>query len=341
MRKLVLQMMMTLDGFIADEQGKLDWVANDHAMIEAHTALAEGADAAVMGWHLYSHMAEYWPAVAASPDPLEAAFAGLMTAMRKIVISTNEEKVAWNNVEQLLANDEAELVRKVQELKEEQANYLLVYGGVQTAQTLVKHGLVDEYRLDICPVVLGSGKKLFVDRADLEFVSTTPYASGAVTVIYRPKAAKPAASSAKQPDSSIEYGSWAKILVVEDNEALADIYKQHMEMIGYICFVAHEGNEALAMIEKERPSLVLLDLMVPGVAGDQILKRMRASAWGKDIKVLVISNLNEEDAPVGLRSQGIEGYAVKANLTDDQLDQMVNKILEQSGKQAGAAQKAA
>jgi DNA-binding response OmpR family regulator len=129
-------------------------------------------------------------------------------------------------------------------------------------------------------------------------------------------------------DDNNQYGSWAKILIVEDNPALADIYKTRMEMVGYITFVAHEGNEALAMIEKERPSLVLLDLMVPGVAGDQILKRMRASDWGKDIKVLIISNLNEEQAPAGLRDQGIEGYAVKANLTDDQLDQMVNQILQ-------------
>jgi DNA-binding response OmpR family regulator len=141
----------------------------------------------------------------------------------------------------------------------------------------------------------------------------------------------PRVIAAQTPTEPIEFGSLAKILVVEDNPAIAEIYKARMEAIGYICFVAHEGNEALAMIEKERPSLVLLDLMVPGVAGDQILKRMRESEWGKDIKVLVISNLNEADAPIGLRSQGIEGYVVKANLTDDQLDQMVNIILSRSG----------
>lgn len=146
-------------------------------------------------------------------------------------------------------------------------------------------------------------------------------------------AGSPAASApaAAPPDSeTIEFGSWAKIVIVEDNESIAEIYKKRMEMIGYICSVAHEGNEALQLIEKERPSLVLLDLMVPGVAGDQILKTMRANDWGKDIKVLIISNLNEADAPAGLRMQGIEGYAVKANLTDDQLDQMVNKILHRS-----------
>ena len=125
-----------------------------------------------------------------------------------------------------------------------------------------------------------------------------------------------------------QFGSWSKIVIVEDNASLADIYKTRLEILGYICSVAHEGNEALALIEKERPSLVLLDLMVPGVAGDQILKTMRAADWGKDIKVLIISNLNEADAPAGLREQGIEGYAVKANLSDDQLDQLVDKILK-------------
>lgn len=125
-----------------------------------------------------------------------------------------------------------------------------------------------------------------------------------------------------------QFGSWSKIVIVEDNASLADIYKTRLELLGYICFVAHEGLEALTLIEKERPSLVLLDLMLPKLAGDQILKVMRSTDWGKDIKVLVISNLNEADAPAGIRDQGIEGYAVKANLSDDQIDELVDNILK-------------
>jgi len=119
-----------------------------------------------------------------------------------------------------------------------------------------------------------------------------------------------------------------KIVIVEDNAALADIYKTRLEMLGYVCFVAVEGLEALTVIQKELPDLVLLDLMVPKVAGDQILAIMRASDWGKNIRVLIVSNLNESDAPAGLRNQGIEGYAVKANLTNDQLDRLVDHILK-------------
>ncbi|HVV26239.1 MAG TPA: response regulator [Candidatus Saccharimonadales bacterium] len=123
-----------------------------------------------------------------------------------------------------------------------------------------------------------------------------------------------------------------KIVIVDDNVSLADIYKTRLEMIGYRCAVAYDGEMALALIERERPDLVLLDLMVPKIAGDEILKRMRASQWGKNIKVEIISNLNEADAPAGLRDQGIEGYAVKANLTNDMIDRLVDQILKPAGQ---------
>lgn len=128
-------------------------------------------------------------------------------------------------------------------------------------------------------------------------------------------------------DAAGQYGSWAKIVIVEDDAALAEIYKTRLELLGYICFVAHEGIEALQIIEKERPSLVLLDLMMPKIAGAQVLQIMRTNEWGKNIKVLVITNLNESDAPTGLRNFGIEGYVVKANLSNDQIDQLVTRAL--------------
>lgn len=125
-----------------------------------------------------------------------------------------------------------------------------------------------------------------------------------------------------------KFGANAKVVIVEDNTSLADIYKTRLELLGYICFVAYNGIDALTLIQKELPDLVLLDLMVPKIAGDQILEIMRKNDWGRDIKVLIISNLNEADAPAGLRDQGIEGYAVKANLSNDQLDQLVDNILK-------------
>jgi DNA-binding response OmpR family regulator len=129
-----------------------------------------------------------------------------------------------------------------------------------------------------------------------------------------------------------QFGLSQKIVIVEDNTSLADIYKTRLGLLGYSCFTAYDGRTALTLIEKELPNLVLLDLMVPKVAGDQILEIMRSSEWGKHIPVLIISNLNEADAPAGLRDLGIEGYAVKANLSNDQLDQLVDNILKPSGQ---------
>ena len=123
-----------------------------------------------------------------------------------------------------------------------------------------------------------------------------------------------------------------KIVIVEDNYALSDIYKTRLELIGYECHAAFDGVQALETIERVRPDLVLLDLMVPRIAGDEILRRMRESEWGKDIRVYIISNLNEQDAPAGLRDLGIEGYAVKANLSDDDIDKLVDRILTPSGQ---------
>lgn len=129
-----------------------------------------------------------------------------------------------------------------------------------------------------------------------------------------------------------KFGASQKIVIVEDKANLSEIYKTRLELLGYRCFTAFDGKTALALIEKELPNLVLLDLMVPVIAGDQILKIMRASSWGKTIPVLVLSALSEADAPEGLRSLGIEGYAMKSNLTNDQLDILVDSILKPPGQ---------
>lgn len=118
-----------------------------------------------------------------------------------------------------------------------------------------------------------------------------------------------------------------KIIIVEDNMALAEIYKTRLELLGYTCFVAYNGITGLYFIQKEIPDLVLLDLMIPDIPGGQVLETMRASDWGKEIPVYIISNLNESEAPPNLRQLGISGYSVKANMNDDTVDQIVNGIL--------------
>jgi dihydrofolate reductase len=157
-------------------------------MGKAHFELAQGADAAIIGHSVYQGMAQFWPEAAANPDAPnnEAEFGKLMNEMKKIVVSTKPEDLQWTNCEQLLVSGDDDLVQQLIELKSEPGEYLLLYGGVRTAQTFIRYNLVDEYRLDVCPTALGTGKALFPERTKLAFVSAAPYASGAMTVVYRP-----------------------------------------------------------------------------------------------------------------------------------------------------------
>jgi DNA-binding response OmpR family regulator len=123
------------------------------------------------------------------------------------------------------------------------------------------------------------------------------------------------------------------IVIAEDNYALGDIYKTRLELLGYECHLATDGEMAYEVVERLKPDLVLMDLMMPKLSGDQVLAKIRATDWGKSIRVFIISNLNENEAPGNLRALGIEGYAVKANLTDDDIDRLVDKILTPKGQE--------
>jgi len=123
-----------------------------------------------------------------------------------------------------------------------------------------------------------------------------------------------------------------RIVLVEDDPALAEIYKTRLELQGYTCFVAYNGIIALYFIQKELPDLVLLDLMIPDISGGEVLGIIRRSSWGKTIPVYVISNLNEAQAPPELRALGIAGYSVKANMVNDDLDKIANNILRPQAK---------
>jgi dihydrofolate reductase len=190
MRKVIFQMMITVDGKLSGPNGELDWIAFDEDMGKVHMELAQGADAAIVGSVVYQDMARYWPA--AEKDPKlpenERAFARQMNRMPKIVLSDTEQKLNWQNAQLLLVADSQDVAKKIQALKQEPGGYLIMYGGVQTARTFVQHDLIDEYRFDICPVILGEGKALFdglTTKNNLKLVSVSPYPSGAITATYQ------------------------------------------------------------------------------------------------------------------------------------------------------------
>ncbi|HSX23524.1 MAG TPA: response regulator [Candidatus Saccharimonadales bacterium] len=119
----------------------------------------------------------------------------------------------------------------------------------------------------------------------------------------------------------------AKIILVEDDQMLAEIYQTRLQLAGYECLIANDGMTGLLLIKEHLPDLVLLDLMLPQISGDDILREMRKHDWGKDIKAIFLTNISESEAPEGLEELGFERYIVKANLANNQLAEIVAETL--------------
>lgn len=118
-----------------------------------------------------------------------------------------------------------------------------------------------------------------------------------------------------------------KIAVVEDDELLADMYKLSMEAAGFECAVALNGIEGLELAHSFMPDILLLDLMLPGLPGDKVLAKIRATDWGKDMKVMVMTNISKDEAPDSLKDLGIIQYIVKAQHTPKEIIAIIQEIL--------------
>jgi len=124
-----------------------------------------------------------------------------------------------------------------------------------------------------------------------------------------------------------------KILIVEDEEALLDMYKLKFEQAGYQVIVAEDGLSGLELARKELPDLILLDLILPEMDGYQVLGELKKDDRTKKIKVYIISNLGQNDEINKSFNSGANGYLIKANLTPSQLIEKVNQIF--NGQEVG------
>lgn len=119
-----------------------------------------------------------------------------------------------------------------------------------------------------------------------------------------------------------------KIAIIEDDPAISQMYRMKFEADGFDVQLANDGKKGVAMVEDFQPDMILLDVQMPEMTGDEVLSQIRAAAWGKDIPVIVLTNLGEEEAPKTIRSLGIHSYIVKAELTPRQVVQRVKEALE-------------
>jgi dihydrofolate reductase len=183
MRKLIYSMTVSLDGFIAGPDGDIDWSAPDEELHRFHNQQVREMGAHLCGRKLYEVMV-YWETADQNPSAPEheLEFARIWKDMPKIVFSKTLEKVEGNAT--LVRDGAAEEVAKLKE----QSGKDLAVGGAGLASTLMKLGLIDEYRLFVTPVVLGGGTPYFPaldERINLELVETRTFGSRVVYVRYR------------------------------------------------------------------------------------------------------------------------------------------------------------
>jgi len=121
-----------------------------------------------------------------------------------------------------------------------------------------------------------------------------------------------------------------KIAIIEDDPVIRQMYLMKFEAAGFKVGTAENGKEGISLVEKFSPDIILLDLTMPVMNGDEALAAIRAESWGKNVPVMILTNLGEEEAPKTLRSLGIHSYIVKAELTPRQVVERVKKALDLS-----------
>jgi dihydrofolate reductase len=190
MSKVVLYMTMTFDGFFAGPQGELDWMVQipDQELTEDTVAFFQGIDRGFIGYPTASGMIPYWLHVANNPSAsqTERAIAQVVNTLRPLILSRKVEPLEWEHAEILVVKSDQDLVDAVNKMKQQPGRNLGVPGGIRTAQTFVRLGLIDEYVLMVHPVAIGKGQRVFTHRVNLELVSAKTYTSGVVRACYRP-----------------------------------------------------------------------------------------------------------------------------------------------------------
>jgi len=118
-----------------------------------------------------------------------------------------------------------------------------------------------------------------------------------------------------------------KIAIIEDDIVISQMYRMKFEAEGFEVQTADNGRTGVELVEKMRPDIILLDIRMPEMNGDEALKKIRATDWGKHIPVLILTNVGEEEAPPSLRALGIHSYIVKADFTPRQVTERVKQAL--------------
>ena len=119
----------------------------------------------------------------------------------------------------------------------------------------------------------------------------------------------------------------AKIAIIEDDQAISQMYRIKFEAEGYTVETAENGRVGLELLENMLPDIVLLDIMMPEMNGDALLDKLRRTNWGRDMRVIILTNMGEQEAPKRLKELGVSAFIVKAEMTPSQVAELVKDKL--------------
>ncbi|MFG1941890.1 dihydrofolate reductase family protein [Nonomuraea sp. NPDC048826] len=185
MRKLIIQELVSVDGYVAGPDGELDFFESvtDYGQVDRdNLRILANVDTVLLGAATYRMFVQYWPAA-------DETVAKTVNTLPKIVFSATLDAAPWGGWEaaRVVRGDAAE---EVAALKRLPGQDLMVWGSLSLARSLIRAGLLDELQLRVIPVAIGTGRKLFPDdlhQLDLELAEARPYDSGIVSLHYRPR----------------------------------------------------------------------------------------------------------------------------------------------------------
>jgi dihydrofolate reductase len=188
MRKLKLQMQITVDGFVAGPEGQLDWMmrmtpTSDEKPRAFINHLIDTSDTILLGRKMTAGFIQYWEQILTQPNSPEYSFAQKMVSTPKVVFSKTVDRVDGQNVRV----ENGDLVEAVNPLKRQAGKDILVYGGAAFVSSLIEHRLIDELNLFVNPVAIGDGMRVFEGRETLKLTNSTAYTNGVVVNIYEPQ----------------------------------------------------------------------------------------------------------------------------------------------------------
>jgi len=121
-----------------------------------------------------------------------------------------------------------------------------------------------------------------------------------------------------------------KIAIIEDDQAISQMYRIKFEAENYRVETAENGKLGLELIEKMRPTIILLDLMMPVMTGEEMLAKLRTKPWGKDLKVIILTNRGEQEIPDEVKNLGVSAIILKADMTPRQVAELVKSKLAET-----------